>query len=121
MVTGSDVTVYSWQRVRRPGHPPDGAWWTADVKVCLSPDLGDFEDPVENIRSQLRVELADGRPLTPEGDARKSDELWAQPGQVVTPGQCRRGKVVFDLPSGQEAQYFAVTLSPFEWVRWQLP
>ena len=120
LVTGSKMTVFSWQKVQRPGPPAAGLWWAADVRFCLTRDLGDFQDPVENIRSQFRAELADGSPLTPEANARKSDELFAQPGQVVEAGQCRRGKVVFDIPTGQAAQYFAVTLSPFEWVRWQL-
>lgn len=120
MVTGSTMTVFSWQQVQRPGRAAAGSWWAADVRFCLSRNLGGFQDPVENIRSEFRAELADGSPRTAEADARKSDERFAQPGQVIEGGQCRRGKVVFDIPTGQAAQYFAVAFSPFEWVRWQL-
>jgi hypothetical protein len=114
------MTVLSWQQVRRPGGPAAGKWWAVDVRFCLTRLLGDIQDPVEVIRSQFRVELADGSPQTPEADARKPDELFAQPGEVFEAGKCRRGKVVFDLPAEPAAQYFAVTLSPFGWVRWRL-
>jgi hypothetical protein len=114
------MTVFGWQQAQRPGSPAAGAWWAADVEFCLTRTFGDhFEEPIGNIRSELRVELADGRALTPEDDARKPDEVYAQPIPVVA-GRCRRGKLVFDVPAGERATYLAVTFSPFEWVRWQL-
>ena len=119
LVTGSDMTVFSWHRARRPGPPGVGAWWAGDVKFCVSPQLSG-EEPIGNLRSQFRAELPDGSPLTPEGDARRPDEVYAAPGAVVVGGKCLRGKVVFDVPTGQEARYFAATVSSFGWVRWQL-
>jgi hypothetical protein len=120
LVTGSRMTVFSWQRVRRPGSPAAGTWWAADVAFCLTRSLGDhFEEPIGNIRSDLRVELSEGPALTAEADARRSDEVYAQPVSVVA-GRCRRGKLVFDIAAGAEPTYLAVTFSPFGWVRWQL-
>ena len=114
------MTVFSWQQVRRPGRPAAGAWWAADVEFCLTRTFGDhFEESIGNIRSDLLAELSDGRGLDPEADARKSDEVFAQDISVFA-GRCRRGKLVFDVPAGEEATYLAVTFSPFSWVRWQL-
>jgi hypothetical protein len=121
IVTGSTMTVFSWQRERRPGPAASGAWWAADVKVCLTRSLGDaFEDPVEHVRSVFRVELADSSALSSEADARTPDEAYAKPGGVIHAGRCLRGEVTFDVPAGQSATYFACTISPFSWVRWQL-
>jgi hypothetical protein len=120
LVTGSRMTVFTWQRVRRPGAPAAGAWWAADVEFCLTRTFGDnFQEPIGNIRSQLVAELPDGRALTPEADARTSDEVYAQSIPVVA-GRCVRGELVFDVPAGDGAAYLAVTFSPFSWVRWQL-
>ena len=119
MPTRSTVTVYSWRRVRRPGSPAAGAWWAADVRVCITPDLG-FKEPVTNVLSQFRVELPDGRALEPETDARRSDEEYARPGLAFVASQCRRGDVVFDVPTGHAAKDFAITLSVFGWPRWRL-
>jgi hypothetical protein len=114
------MTVFSWQRVRRPGSPAAGTWRAADVEFCLTRTFGDdFQEPIGNIRADLRAELSDGRALTPEADARKPDEVYAQSIPVVA-GRCRRGKLVFDVPAGEVATYLAVTFSPFSWVRWQL-
>jgi hypothetical protein len=121
VVTGSTMTVFSWHRERRPGPAARGAWWAGDVKVCLTRSFGDdFEDPVEAVRSVFRVELEDSTALTPEADARTPDEAYAKPGGVLHAGRCMRGEVVFDIPAGPSAAYFACTISPFSWVRWQL-
>lgn len=118
--TRSTATVYSWQRVRRPGAPAAGAWWAADVRFCITPDIGDVKVSVSAIGSQFRVELPDGRALAPEADARRSDEAYAQPGRAFVARQCRRGDVVFDVPTGHPVQYFAIPISQFGWVRWML-
>jgi hypothetical protein len=120
LVTGSRMTVFNWQRVRRPGGPAAGAWWAADVEFCLTRTFGDdFEEPIGNIRADLRAELSDARVLDAESDARTPDEVYAQDIPVVA-GRCRRGKLVFDVPTGEQATYLAVTFSPSGWVRWQL-
>lgn len=120
LATGSTMTVFAWQRVARPGRPAAGTWWAADVGVCLTKVFKDLRDPVENIRSQFRLELTDGTALASEADARRDVEVWAQPGAVLLGGHCRRGDVVFDIPPGPRPQYFAATLSPFGWQRWRL-
>ena len=120
LVTGSRMTVFGWQRERRPGAAAAGAWWAADVEFCLTRTFGDdFREPIGNIRAALVVELPDGRPLTPEAEARTSHEVFAQSVPVIA-GRCRRGKLVFDVPAGEAAAYLAVTFSPSSWVRWRL-
>jgi hypothetical protein len=120
LTTGSTMTVFTWQRMKRPGPPAAGTWWAADVRFCLTRSFGEhFQEPIGNIRSQLRAELPDGTALTPDGDPRSSDEAFAQPTPIVA-GQCVRGQVVVDVPAGPPAQYFSATVSSFGWVRWQL-
>jgi hypothetical protein len=114
------MTVYSWQRVRRPGRPADGAWWAGDVRFCITPDFGNDPLPISVVRAGFRVELADGQALTPEEDARSADEVYSQPGAEVVGRQCLRGDVVFDVPTGPPATYFANAVSSFGWIRWQL-
>ncbi len=120
LVTGSTATVFAWRPVQRPGRAAAGAWWAADVKVCLTRSFGDgFHEPVGNFRSQFRAELADDTALTPEGDARRADEVYAQTREAFA-GKCLRGDVVFDVPKEPAARYFAITISPFSWSRWHL-
>jgi hypothetical protein len=121
LTTGSVMTVFTWHRAaQRPGPAAAGAWWAADIEFCLTRVFGsDFREPIGNIRSQLRVEVADGSVLAAEDDARTPDEVYAQDIPVIA-GRCRRGELVFDVPTGQEATFLAATVSSFGWVRWQL-
>jgi hypothetical protein len=120
LVTGSRMTVFDWARDARPGAPAAGSWWAADVEFCLTRTFGaHFTEPIANIRSALVVELTDERAVKPEADARRSDEVFAQEIPVVA-GRCRRGELVFDVPTGKKPAYLTVTFSPYSWVRWQL-
>ena len=110
--TRSTATVYSWQRVRRPGPAATGAWWAADVKFCMGPDIGDFKEPVSNIRSGFRAELPDGRAVTSEADATRSAEAYAQPGRVfVARGHCAR-RTDSGGSSGRTSSLTASTAEP---------
>jgi hypothetical protein len=114
------MTVFSWQRAKRPGKPADGAWWAADVKFCVTKSFGDLDEPASNLLSQFRVELVDGRALTPEVEARTPDEVYAQPTQRAKAGKCLRGDVVVDVPTRPAAEFFSATVSSFGWQRWSL-
>lgn len=91
------LTVSEVRDVTNPQYPDQGAW-AAMVEICATDDLGGPISPMQHF-VLLDGEGGTYQPNGTTGGGMPSPQL--DPGSVsVAKGQCRKGNLFFDAPSG---------------------
>jgi len=113
--SGSLVTVFSWRSGANRNVPPGpgGEYETVDVSFCAGPGIQESASDVTPLFSLF----------LPSGDRVAPDNLSA-PGEfrtlgTISPGQCKRGPLVFQVEGGTKAAFVGFDSSPM--TRWRVP
>jgi hypothetical protein len=113
--SGSLVTVISWRSGANRNVPPGpgGSYETVDVQFCAGPGI---QESMSDLTPLFSLEL-------PSGDRVAPDNLSA-PGEFRTlgtasPGQCKRGPLVFQVEGGTKASFVGFDSQPM--TKWRVP
>ena len=115
---GNRVTAFSWTPdVKWPVEPSNGKGLSQiDVKWCGA--TGEQAVSIDTIVGLWSLEMPDGTRISADRRGFRSDDLATQFGVDVIPGDCARGKIVFQTPKGETPEF--ILFSGVQTVKWRV-